>query len=130
MHVVNRPWKKPKVAVAAAAVETHSFTSRRSGSIGGRVQDYEYEVFLSFRGPDTRKGFTDFLYHAFLDAGIRAFRDDEDLRIGEEIGGKLLQAIEQSKISVPIFSKNYASSKWCLKELAFMLERKKKGKHI
>lgn len=100
-------------------------------SIIGNQPGYEYEVFLSFRGPDTRKGFTDHLYRALIDAGIRAYRDDEELRKGEEIGPELLAAIKQSKVAVPIFSKDYASSKWCLKEVAQMLEcRNKMGQVI
>ncbi|KAK3419269.1 hypothetical protein EUGRSUZ_J01295 [Eucalyptus grandis] len=85
-----------------------------------------YEVFLSFRGPDTRHDITDILYHSLIDAGIRAYRDDEELRIGEEIGPELLQAIKQSKILIPIFSKQYAASKWCLMELVQMVECKEK----
>ncbi|XP_048136642.1 disease resistance protein L6-like [Rhodamnia argentea] len=81
-----------------------------------------YEVFLSFRGPDTRHGFTDCLYHGMTSAGILVFRDDESLRVGERIGGELLQAIEKSKIYIPIFSTNYASSHWCLRELTYMVE--------
>ncbi|XP_056159944.1 disease resistance protein RUN1-like [Syzygium oleosum] len=81
-----------------------------------------YEVFLSFRGADTRYGFTDCLYHGMVDAGIIVFRDNESLHVGKEIGGELLQAIENSKIYVPIFSENYASSDWCLRELAYMVE--------
>ncbi|XP_048132826.1 disease resistance protein RPV1-like [Rhodamnia argentea] len=86
---------------------------------------FDYEVFLSFRGQDTRAGFSDFLYVSLNEAGIRACRDDEELRIGEEIGPELLQAIKQSRISIPIFSKRYASSKWCLMELVQMVECKK-----
>ncbi|XP_039169674.1 disease resistance protein RPV1-like [Eucalyptus grandis] len=86
---------------------------------------YDYEVFLSFRGKDTRADFTDFLYTSLVDAGIRVYRDDEELRVGEEIGLELLQAINQSKISIPILSKGYASSVWCLKELVQMVERQK-----
>ncbi|XP_048136637.1 disease resistance protein Roq1-like [Rhodamnia argentea] len=81
-----------------------------------------YEVFLSFRGPDTRHGFTDCLYHGMVAAGILVFRDDESLRVGERIGGELLAAIEKSKIYIPIFSTNYASSHWCLGELAYVVE--------
>ncbi|KAF7852402.1 hypothetical protein BT93_L0947 [Corymbia citriodora subsp. variegata] len=86
----------------------------------------DYEVFLSFRGPDTRNDIADYLYTSLIDASIRAYRDDEELRVGEEIGPKLLQAIKQSKISIPIFSKNYAESKWCLMELVQMVECNKK----
>ncbi|XP_030517238.2 disease resistance protein L6-like [Rhodamnia argentea] len=86
---------------------------------------FDCEVFLSFRGPDTRAGFIDFLYVSLNEAGIRACRDDEELRIGEEIGPELLHAIKQSRISIPIFSKRYASSTWCLMELVQMVECKK-----
>ncbi|KAL3739165.1 hypothetical protein ACJRO7_020547 [Eucalyptus globulus] len=85
---------------------------------------YDYEVFLSFRGPDTRTDIADYLYVSMIDAGIRAFRDDEELCTGEEIGGQLLQAIQHSKISIPIFSKGYADSPWCLRELVKMVESK------
>ncbi|KAF7850460.1 hypothetical protein BT93_L5472 [Corymbia citriodora subsp. variegata] len=92
---------------------------------------YDYEVFLSFRGPDTRVAFADFLYTSMKDAGIRVYKDDEDLRKGEEFGPELLQAIKQSKISIPIFSKDYASSPWCLKEVVQMVEcQKTKGQKI
>ncbi|XP_059642558.1 disease resistance protein L6-like isoform X2 [Cornus florida] len=85
----------------------------------------EYEVFLSFRGPDTRLTFTDFLYTNLDSVGVRTFRDDEELRKGEEIWPELLKAIGESQISIPIFSKNYASSKWCLRELAQMVDCKR-----
>ncbi|XP_039165390.1 disease resistance protein RUN1-like [Eucalyptus grandis] len=48
--------------------------------------------------------------------------DDEEIRQGEEIGWKILRAIEDSKIYIPIFSTGYASSRWCLHELAHMME--------
>ncbi|XP_039156249.1 TMV resistance protein N-like [Eucalyptus grandis] len=89
------------------------------------VEPY-YDVFLSFRGSDTRHDITDILYNNLIDVGIRAYRDDEELRVGEEIGLELLQAIKQSKISIPIFSKRYAASKWCLMELVQMVECKEK----
>ncbi|KAF8028645.1 hypothetical protein BT93_E1324 [Corymbia citriodora subsp. variegata] len=91
--------------------------------------EYDYEVFLSFRGPDTRTDLTDYLYTSMTDAGIRAYRDDKELRNGEEIDDQLLQAIEQSKVSIPIFSKGYADSTWCLKELVKMVESKNIRRH-
>ena len=54
---------------------------------------------------------------------IKIFIDDEANR-GDEISLALLNAIEASKISIVIFSKNYASSKWCLDELVKILECK------
>ncbi|KAH9782909.1 Disease resistance-like protein DSC1 [Citrus sinensis] len=84
-----------------------------------------YEVFLNFRGEDTRKSFTCYLYDKLYEGKkIKTFIDDEGLRRGDEISPALLNAIQGSKISVVIFSKDYASSKWCLNELVKILECK------
>ncbi|KAI6680302.1 hypothetical protein NL676_034183 [Syzygium grande] len=80
----------------------------------------EYDVFLSFRGPDTRYNFTDCLYRGLMRFGVHVFRDDEELRVGKEIGGELLNALNKSRIYIPIFSRNYANSSWCLREAAHM----------
>nr|AAD25966.1 flax rust resistance protein [Linum usitatissimum] len=89
----------------------------------GSFPSVEYEVFLSFRGPDTREQFTDFLYQFLRRYKIHTFRDDDELRKGKEIGPNLLRAIDQSKIYVPIISSGYADSKWCLMELAEIVRR-------
>ncbi|CAN1766727.1 Disease resistance protein L6 [Linum perenne] len=91
------------------------------------VSTLEYEVFLSFRGPDVRKSFADFLYSYLVRSKIRTFRDEEELRKGETIAPSLIQAITESKIYIPILSKSYASSKWCLQELAKMVECCREG---
>ncbi|CAN1272026.1 Disease resistance protein L6 [Linum perenne] len=94
-------------------------------------QSVEYEVFLSFRGPDVRKSFADFLYSYLVRSKIRTFRDEEELLKGETIGAALVQAITESKIYIPILTESYAGSKWCLQELAKMVECCRKGKgHI
>ncbi|XP_042518477.1 disease resistance protein L6-like [Macadamia integrifolia] len=84
-----------------------------------------YEVFLSFHGKDVRTNFADHLYNALVYAGILTFRDSEELHKGNKIGPELLVAIQQSRISIPIFSENYASSKWCLNELSKIFECKR-----
>ncbi|XP_042491004.1 disease resistance protein Roq1-like [Macadamia integrifolia] len=83
-----------------------------------------YEVFLSFHGKDTRTSFTDLLYIALVNAGIHTFRDNDELTMGKKIESELMAAIEQSRISIIIFSENYDSSKWCLKELTKIFECK------
>nr|CAN75332.1 hypothetical protein VITISV_004838 [Vitis vinifera] len=88
----------------------------------------KYEVFLSFRGEDTRKSFTDHLHEALHRCGINTFIDDQ-LRRGEQISSALLQAIEESRFSIIIFSEHYASSSWCLDELTKILECVKVGGH-
>lgn len=82
----------------------------------------EFEVFLNFRGLDTRLSFMDCLYPTMDGAGVRVFWDEEEVRKGEEIGGKLLRAINNSKVHVPIFSRDYASRVWCLRKLAHIVE--------
>nr|AFP55562.1 TIR-NBS-LRR [Rosa rugosa] len=65
----------------------------------GSAFPWKYDVFLSFRGEDTRKGFTDCLYHELQRQGIRTFRDDPHLERGTSISLELLTAIEQSSFA-------------------------------
>ena len=50
---------------------------------------------------------------------------DYKLRRGENISEELLETIKRSRISVVVFSENYASSKWCLDELVWILDCRK-----
>ncbi|XP_030962910.1 TMV resistance protein N-like [Quercus lobata] len=84
-------------------------------------QPKDFDVFLSFRGEDTRRGFVSHLYKALDQHGIRTFIDD-NLTRGENISEELFKAIENSSASIVVFSKNYASSSWCLDELAKIIE--------
>ncbi|XP_048319698.2 disease resistance protein RPV1-like [Ziziphus jujuba] len=84
----------------------------------------KHDVFLSFRGEDTRNTFASYLYAALSANQILTFMDHE-LKRGDEISPTLSRAIKESKISVIIFSENYASSTWCLDELVHILEYKK-----
>ncbi|GJY99574.1 NB-ARC domains-containing protein [Tanacetum coccineum] len=83
---------------------------------------WKYDVFVSFRGEDIRKSFMDHLFNDFKQKGIHAFRDDRELPKGEEISSHLYRVIEESRFLIVIFSKDYASSSWCLRELVKILE--------
>ncbi|KAL4336902.1 TMV resistance protein N-like [Arachis ipaensis] len=87
--------------------------------------EWTYDVFLSFRGQDTRHNFTGNLYHSLDQKGIHTFIDDESLRKGEEIKPSLLKAIQESRTAIVVFSENYASSTYCLDELVAILEHLK-----
>lgn len=78
---------------------------------------FTYDVLLSFRGEDTRYGFTGNLYKVLHDSGIHTFIDDEELQKGDEITTALEKAIEESIIFIVVLSQNYASSSFCLNEL-------------
>lgn len=80
-----------------------------------------HNIFLSFRGKDTRMSFVSHLCAALQNAGIEVYMDNK-LERGENISSSLLQAIEGSKISIIIFSMNYANSSWCLQELEKIIE--------
>ncbi|KAJ0804586.1 putative TIR domain, P-loop containing nucleoside triphosphate hydrolase [Helianthus annuus] len=93
-------------------------------------QSYNCDVFLSFRGDDTRKTFVDHLYSALVDRNISTYKDDETLPQGEPIGPSLIKAIEGSRIAVIIFSENYANSSWCLDELVHIMKCKDEGELV
>jgi len=80
------------------------------------------DVFLSFRGLDTRYGFTGNLYKALINKGIPTFIDNEELERGHEITPSLLQAIQESRIAIIVLSKNYAYSSFCLDELVKIID--------
>ncbi|KAI8539498.1 hypothetical protein RHMOL_Rhmol09G0187900 [Rhododendron molle] len=90
-----------------------------------------YDIFLSFRGLDTRKKFTDHLYEALKREGFQTFIEDDEIEWGENIKSALQKAIWNSKISVIVLSKNYATSTSCLFEIHTIIEhRKKKSDHF
>ncbi|PRQ37873.1 putative TIR domain, P-loop containing nucleoside triphosphate hydrolase [Rosa chinensis] len=95
-----------------------AFSSSSSSTFS---KQWMYDVFLSFRGEDTRNNFTGHLYMALQNAGISTFVDDQ-LRRGEDITSQLVQAIQGSSISVIVFSSTYAESTWCLDELVKIME--------
>lgn len=82
----------------------------------------KYDVFLSFRGEDTRNIFVGHLYSALLGKGIHTFLDDSRIERGKTISLQLLNAIRNTRCSIVILSKNYASSTWCLEELLMIME--------
>ncbi|KAL3368110.1 hypothetical protein AABB24_009138 [Solanum stoloniferum] len=99
-------------------------SSSSSASNSKYCPRWKYVVFLSFRGEDTRKTFTDHLYEGLKNRGISTFQDDKRLEHGDSIPKELLRAIEESQVALIVFSKNYATSKWCLNELVKIMECK------
>ncbi|KAH7568389.1 hypothetical protein JRO89_XS07G0285600 [Xanthoceras sorbifolium] len=78
------------------------------------IQEWKYDIFLSFRAADTGNTFTDHLYSALDKKGFKIFRDVQELE--RSSGKEMLEPIEQSRLSIIILSKNYASSTRCLDE--------------
>ncbi|KAG2668389.1 hypothetical protein I3760_15G157900 [Carya illinoinensis] len=104
-----------------------SSTFSSSSSSSSNTSQWQYDVFLSFRGEDTRDTFTAHLYRALTQKGISTYLDEDELRRGDEISPALFQAIKGSRIFIIVLSKNYASSTWCLEELLKILDQCKKS---
>ncbi|XP_043719567.1 disease resistance protein RUN1-like [Telopea speciosissima] len=90
--------------------------------VGSSSSSSSYDVFINFRGEDTRNTFVGHLYRALRGRGFHVFIDNKDVRKGEDIEPELLEAIKGSKLSIAVLSKRYAESRWCLRELVQMVE--------
>lgn len=86
--------------------------------------NWSYDVFPSFSGEDVRKTFLSHFLKELDRKLIIAFKDNEIER-SRSLDPELKQAIRDSRIMVVIFSKNYASSSWCLNELLEIVRCKK-----
>ncbi|WMV34806.1 hypothetical protein MTR67_028191 [Solanum verrucosum] len=98
---------------------THTFSVAPKNKAN---QKWKYDAFLSFRGEDTRNNFVAHLFKRLQGIGINVFKDDVKLERGKFISTELLKAIEESRTAIIIFSKDYASSTWCLDELTMIME--------
>ncbi|CAK7338946.1 unnamed protein product [Dovyalis caffra] len=83
----------------------------------------KHDVFLSFRGTDTRDNFVSFLHLELVRNGIETYVDNR-LQGGDVIEPALLRKIEESLISVVILSAHYPDSTFCLRELSKILHCK------
>ncbi|KAL6123301.1 hypothetical protein ACLB2K_075823 [Fragaria x ananassa] len=82
-----------------------------AASSSSSVGRWNYDVFISFKADDTRKIFVGHLHKALHEKAINTFLDSDD-------PSEVMEAIADSRLSIVVFSKHYASSKWCMKELS------------
>jgi len=106
-------------AVAKSSTETEpAATQARAARV--------YDVFLSHRGPDVKRHFCEFLSEALRRAGVLAFVDEADLKPGDDAWPTMKTALESAHLVLPVFSKSYAESHWCLDELVLMMRKPEK----
>ena len=105
----------PQLGLCVATVAHSVGHENFAPSLSTPILTYENEVFISFHAEDTRTRFTSHLFAALERKRIRAYR-------GEFIQAELMKAIETSRIAVVVFSKNYATSNWCLDELVKIMK--------
>ncbi|KAM5582453.1 hypothetical protein ABKV19_002727 [Rosa sericea] len=91
---------------------------------------WKYYVYLSFRGDDTRRGFTFQLYDGLQRRGVKTFMNHHDLQVGDDVSATLLKAIEGSRFTIVVLSQNYAYSTWCLEELTKIWQFMEDGPRI
>ena len=114
-----------KVIKDSPLSQEYPMSDRYSKSLQSRPSSqrvYKYDVFMSFRGTDTRNKFTDHLRNYLIRQGISTFKNDKRLEEGEPIPSQLLQAVKDSRISIVVFTRDYANSIWCLEEVATIVD--------
>eukprot|EP00253_Pinus_taeda_P018174 PITA_18174 len=81
-----------------------------------------YDIFINHRGPDVRNTVASHIYRRLKEFGLEVFLDVRELEGGENIFHQIEGAIRTASVHVAIFSPRYAESRWCLDELALMVE--------
>ncbi|KAG2701322.1 hypothetical protein I3843_06G035600, partial [Carya illinoinensis] len=85
-----------------------------------------HDVFISHRGPDTRRNIAGLLHDYLLMRGHRPFLDYRNLKAGDKLSEKIDTAVRDCKVGVVVFSPRYCDSFYCLHELALLMEYKKR----
>ncbi|CAN1807752.1 Putative disease resistance protein At4g11170 [Linum perenne] len=114
----DREWEEPP---QSSPEDTEEWEEPPPSFEPGYTGEWEDDVFVCFRGKDTRRLFTSHLAGRLRENGIKVFIDD-NLEKTENIA-KLLSILAKSAISVVIFSENFADSSYCLREVAIIQER-------
>ncbi|KAI3799704.1 hypothetical protein L1987_35003 [Smallanthus sonchifolius] len=88
--------------------------------------NWKYDVYLNSKNEricSHGKTFTDRLYTALTEADIHTFKPDElQLGVDDIPSDRLLKEIEESKISIVVFSKEFASCRFCLNKLVKIMD--------
>jgi hypothetical protein len=100
-----------------------------SSSSSHSIAMKKYDVFISFRGDDTRVGFTSHLHAALKRSYLETYIDCR-IEKGDQVWAELVKTIKDSSLFLVIFSENYASSTWCLNELVEIMECHKNGQVV
>ncbi|KAJ9568536.1 hypothetical protein OSB04_004502 [Centaurea solstitialis] len=95
-------------------------------------QSWSHDVYISFRGVDTRKTFVSHLYSALVEQEVNTYLDEQSsLPKGKAFAPMLSKAVEESRIVLVVLSKNYAKSTWCLQELVHIMKcKEERGKIV
>lgn len=84
------------------------------------------DVFINHRGIDTKRTVAGLLYYHLSRLRLRPFLDSKNMKPGDNLYNKIDTAIHGCKIGVAVFSPRYCESKFCLHELALLMETRKR----
>ena len=87
------------------------------------VRKVKYDVFINHRGPDVKRTLATAIYKMLTQMGLTVFLDSEELAWGGHFPSVLEQVIKSTWLNIAIFSEDYATSKWCLRELSLISGR-------
>ncbi len=101
-------------------------------------QQQGYSAFISYRHQSPDQEIAKALHTAIETYGIPAsvkkqtgvkkmgkvFRDQEELPLSADLGAGIEEALDRSEWFIAICSPRYLESRWCMRELAYFIERK------
>eukprot|EP00250_Pteridium_aquilinum_P022403 c25372_g3_i1 orf=1239-5492(-) len=98
--------------------------------IDGAAAVTNYHVFISHRGPDSKKTLVDNLHELFLLTGFTCFVDYGALVEGEKSWPSIVSAIHHSEVHVIVISRLFVESDWCLEEVHQIMHVRLSGKVV
>ncbi|XP_059076036.1 disease resistance protein RUN1-like [Cryptomeria japonica] len=109
--------------MASSSSSLHMFGEHEHQQGRWTASSKQYDAFISCRGPDVTETLAKQLYELLQARGCRVFLECEEKEWGASIPFAIRDGICSSAVHIPIFSKAYAESSWCLEELVLMLEQ-------
>ncbi|XP_059076031.1 disease resistance protein RPV1-like [Cryptomeria japonica] len=109
--------------MASSSSSLHMFGEHEHQQGRLTASSKQYDAFISCRGPDVTETLAKQLYELLQARGCRVFLECEEKEWGASIPFAIRDGICSSAVHIPIFSKAYAESSWCLEELVLMLEQ-------
>jgi hypothetical protein len=82
-----------------------------------------YDVFLSHRGPETKRNFSIWLKNELENQNIRTFFDDRSLQAGDSAASSMENATHIVEWGMIVLSPGFFASGYCMKELKVFLDR-------
>lgn len=121
--------KKKKSSLRLLSMAMQRFLPSRVSSVIREIaaaQPRACDVFINHRGADTKRNVAGLLYDRLVHLNLCPFLDRRSMEPGDKLFPSLDWAIRNCRVGVTIFSPRYFESRFCLQELAHLVEAKKK----